>query len=396
MKKDFYQKERIFHIYLIRDPYTDATYIGKTCDRDPRARFRAHLRGECLLTSDDFLFEAIDSEKIEWRLLESLVCTGSTAYRHVVAWCRFFEDRGALLLNAAGTVQDSEHLHPKTQAIYDAVCEPFSADEVLTREVVPLQREPDSAPYESPLCSLSMRVPEDTREVFHAFCEQHALTQKDALRLLLLTQEELDCERLAKAIQAELAEKDSQIAELEASLEKKRAHIQRMRDRNAIIVETCQRYARGAISHLPAPESPRLRAVSFKTAKRTIDFAAYSYPTSSGCDHFTPEHLVYGKGVAAPLFVLGRNIHGDKIKLRWYDRDSYVGSTFKRSAYAHKGAFWLVGYAAAGDGAVDLVAALPLSEVETTALRKSSPDSQPMMNPNLDDIIKAAEGKKKP
>ena len=168
-----------------------------------------------------------------------------------------------------------------------------------------------------------------------------------------------------------------------------------MKDRNAIIVETCKRYAREAISRLPAPKCARLRAVSFNTSKRMLDFASYSYPSGSGCDYFTPEHLVYGKGVAACLFVLGRTASGERIKLRWYDRDSYVGSTFKRSAHAYKDTLWLVGYTTANDGAVDLVAAIPLGNDEPAALRESTPDTRPLEHPSFSDIIKDAEAKKK-
>ena len=396
MKSEFYTKERIHHIYAIVDHMDGATYVGKTISENPRSRFCAHRRGECRLTRCEFSFVVSGMEQpVKFHLLESVVCTGSEAYRHVVAWCHFFRERGALMVNQKGTLLDAESLQPQTQEIYEGICAPHSLEEVLTREVVPLRRKPEKDDYSPPPRRLSVSVPEETWETFKSFCSQNALSQKEGLRLLLLTQEEVDCQRLAASIQAELAKKDAEIAELEAKLEKKRGYIRRMRDRNVIVVEACQQFARGVISRLPAPATPKLKGMSFKTAKRRVDFSSYAYPSGSGCDYFTPEHLVYGKGVAAALFVLGRNASGDKVKLRWYDKDSYVGATFKWSAHAYKGAFWLVGYTLAQDGAVDLVAALPLSQEETATLRESAPGAQPLMHPSLDDLIKAAEGKKR-
>ncbi|MBR6729007.1 MAG: hypothetical protein IKL80_02505 [Clostridia bacterium] len=297
-----------------------------------------------------------------------------------------------LMLNPAGTVQATENLHPQTKAIYDSVCAPFSLEQVLTREVLPLQPSPDNIDYDTlPFRHLSIRVPEDTLDAFKEFCAEQNLTQKDALRLLLLSQEDLCCQKLTASIQNEFAKKDAIIADLESVIGKKRAQIQRTRERSRVIAATCQQYVREMISHVPAPTYPKLKALSFKTAKRTLDFSSYLYPTTSGYEYFQLEHLVYGRGCASALFALGRNAVGDKIKLRWYDRDSYVGTRFKWSSRAYKGSPWLVGYTVAPDGATDLVVALPLGNAEAVACKEATPHTAPALHPSIDEIISAAE-----
>lgn len=395
MKSDFYRNEKIHHIYIIYNTTEESAYIGKTYSDNPRARLRAHLRGECELTADDFGPEAPNPGAIKFQLLESVVCTGSDAYRHVVAWCYFFEERGMLLLNAAGTSRDTEHLHPKTKAIYDTVCAPFSVEEVLAREVEPLKRPPNSKGHAPAYHNLNILVPAETAETFQEFCAQQNLMQKDALRYLLLAQENLSSQKLIASIQREFSEKDAQIDDLKATIAEKQARIQRAKDRNRVVIATCQQYVDDIVLSLPNFVYPSIKPMSFNTAKFKLDFSAYAYPESSGCDYFYLEHLVYGRGPAAALFLLGFKSNGKKIKLRWYDKDTYVGRYFPRSPYAHENSPWLVGYTAAADGAVDLVIAIPLEPLEPFDEAEILSDSPSALHPSIDELIAAAAKKSK-
>lgn len=70
--------------------------------------------------------------------------------------------------------------------------------------------------------------------------------------------------------------------------------------------------------------------------------------------------LVMGKGRYAPLFVLGHTPEGERIKLRWYPKPERVWIYPRSDRYAYEGAEWLVGYIEAQDGAVDLLAVIPM------------------------------------
>ena len=85
--------------------------------------------------------------------------------------------------------------------------------------------------------------------------------------------------------------------------------------------------------------------------------------------------LVMGKGLYSPLFALGHTPEGEKIKLRWYPKPERVGIYPRSNRYAYEGAEWLVGYIEAQDGAVDLLAVIPIerTEKETSADEKALP-----------------------
>lgn len=55
-----------------------------------------------------------------------------------------------------------------------------------------------------------------------------------------------------------------------------------------------------------------------------------------------------------PLFVLGKTNVGDKVKLRWYPKEHFVGITPRNEMYAYSGVRWLAGFVVAPDGATNL------------------------------------------
>lgn len=388
MKDLFHNQIRPYYIYVIFCRMDGTAFIGKTYSKNPRARFNAHLRGECAQTRETFGPDCFDQSEITFQVLEALSCTGSDAYRHVVAWCRFFEDAGFELINAAGVVEDSEALLSQTQSIYAEVCAAFSLDEVLTRHV-PMHQSPSAKEDPIPLRQLNLRVRQDVMDGFKIFCEERSLTQSDALRLLLLSQENCNSQALADSIQRDLTIRDAQISALQTSLHmaKEKLALSSQNVLISIIGQTV--YQDLSLRSFNPPLSP-LSPLSFRRAKQILDFSAYSYPGEAGSCYLVLDALVYGRGRQPALFVLGHAQDGTLIKLRWYPKKGFVGISPRSSIHAYRGSIWSVGYTVAKDGALDLIAAIPIDCPLTPAL----PQQYRVDNPSLDSIISNAQNRK--
>ena len=104
------------------------------------------------------------------------------------------------------------------------------------------------------------------------------------------------------------------------------------------------------------------------------------------------EHLVYGKPSSPPTFVLGRTENQERIKLRWYPKKEFLGIWPRNERFAKRDSKWLMGYLPAQDGAVDLVAAIPM---ESVGICEEKNHIAKRKVPSLDEMLMNAEHKKK-
>ena len=383
MKGDHYTVVRHHYIYIIYHEITQATFIGKTYSRDPYTVLNAHLRGERASTREDFGSDPDWNDLVNFHILESLECTGAEAYRHVIAWCRFFEDAKFMLIVPYGTARHSEYFHPETQAIYDTVCAPFTAEEVLKREI-PLWEGPpptsspapssyfwdddDEPSWKTTLEQLNIRVKGDVAESFRYFCKKEGITQSTGLQLLLLSQKEKRIRLITDSFLDDIHAKDEKIAKLKEELNKaneKLAEISTQKtaekDRAAVIRRAVKQALR---LQEPDPYWSPMHPMSFYRASKVLDFSAYSYPSENGYCFIELDALVYGRGPRAALFVLGHTADGSLIKLRWYPKKEFIGiSPAIKSPFYHKSSYWSVGYFLANDGAYDIYAAVPVDRL---------------------------------
>lgn len=405
MNSEHYTVVKHHYIYLIYHEITRAAFVGKTCNKNPYAVFTAHLRGERASTREDFGCDPDFQDLIDFCILETLDCTASDAYRHVVAWCRFFEDAKFELIVPRKTAMYSRVLQPETQVIYDTVCAPFSVEEILNREVT-LEGETAYAPSPSPLdynddsdCNsalfqLNIRVTYEVSEGFRRFCKRMGLTQSDGLRLLLLSQQE-KCPRIvAHSYQEDMLAKDDAISKLKEELRKvkeKLAALPKPKDEEKARSTVIRRAVKQALrSQEPNPYLTPLLPIGFNKAKRVIDFSSYSYPGEEGACFLFLDALVYGRGRRPALFILGHATDGSLIKLRYYPKKEFVGiAPTAKSPFYCKGSFWSVGYVLANDGAYDLYAAIPAERLESAPRFE---DTLPAPSTrSLDSIIASAE-----
>ena len=401
---------RRHRIFALIEPDLDMVYIGKTCSKSLDAQRRAHMRGDVECTRDVFGTEAAAPD-MDYYILEILDCTIVDAYKHILAWYRYFLENGYEIVGREKTLDDCQNLLPETQAIYDTVCAPVSLTEVFNRDVLepdapaPLIKKP-IRPLDA-ITQLNIRVKEETAQAFRNYCNHMNLSQSDGLTYLLSIQGPIQIPSLFRDLRyyKELA----QYLQKENTAQKKAATERQNKEReirraiaafSAAVVHAAQETC-GYFLHRPA-----LKPKPYRRAKTYDNLEQYKYPEQSGCTTITLTDLAFGRGKAKPdrsftntkaaIFVFGQTAN-DKIKLRWYPKKDHIGITPTNEEYAHLGSEWIVAYRIANDGAADLIASVPLVFFEpdpiAAELLSYGPKSVEPIKPTLDAQISAAAGK---
>lgn len=382
MADKFHVEIEHWYIYAVVSREDKLAYVAKSCAKNPVARYYEHTRGEIKWTKYDFGPNGYSRDP-EFVILEALDCTSPEAYRHIIAWCHFFEEQKFCLLNNPTKAWQCDFLKSETKKIYDAVCAPVSISEVLDREVIYERVEaervtPDKPKNKNQMTQLNIRVQRSVAESFRDFCEQVHLSQNNALALLLAPENQARLESINapwKELQYQ-KELNEQLKIENEQLRKKRNELQlREKDYRKVIAEMVNQVV-GEIAKNSCKDfvkQPVLSAMHFKDAKRQLDFDSYQYPDRCGIEEITLVALVNGiqkmqlnRELLLPtaLFVLAETNAGDKVKLRWYPKDHFVGITPRNEMYAYFGARWLIGFVVAPDGATDLIANVPLELIE--------------------------------
>lgn len=381
MSQKNYDEIKHWHIYAITSRSNELAYVAKSCARTPIARYYEHIRGENKWTKDVFGPNG-DSLGSEFLVLESLDCTESVAYWHIIAWCHYFEKQGFLLLNKSTKKHQFYRLEPEAQKIYDAVCASASLSELFKQKVIYARTDedvlfflPDKPKCKSQMTQLNIRVHRNVAKSFRKFCQQNHLSQNNALALLLAPENQ---DRLGSVNGPwkELQRREKLLKQFEERHKKEINIHERERNYRKVIaaisneaIDTIKRNCDEDFAERPVLLSP----VRFEDAKQQFDFKNYHYPDKSGVEKITLVGIVEGKQkmgayidsfLPPALFVLGENDAGDKVKLRWYAREDNVGISPRNELYAYSGARWLTGFVVAPDGAVDLIAVIPLALID--------------------------------
>lgn len=397
-------------IFALIEQDLDMVYIGKTCSKSLDSQRRSHMRGDVECTRDVFGPEAADPD-MDYCILEILDCTIVDAYKHVLAWYRYFLENGYEIVGREKTLNDCQDLLPETQAIYDAVCAPVSLSVVFNRDVPepetppPPIRKPERPP--GAIMQLNIRVKGDVAQAFRNYCERMNLSQSDGLTYLLSSHGPM---QIPSLIQEREYYKDlMRYLQEENAVQKKSAIEHQKRDReircaisdfSAALINAAQENCDYYLLR------PALKPKPYRRAKASENLDQYKYPTQSGCTTVALKGFAFSRGKAssnqsftntkAAIFVFGQTAD-DKIKLRWYPKKDYIGITPTDEEYAHLNSRWIMAYKIANDGAADLIAAVPLVFFEpdpvAAELLSSGLVSVGPLKPALDAQISAAAGK---
>ena len=117
---------RWFKIYALVDGQT--IFIGKTQGKIDSVYYQQR-RVQNRFTAK-YLYPP-NSKKPSMHILEDIVCSHSTSYRHIVAWVRIFQDAGYEVINPKGTLDDAHDLKTPTLNLINKL-RPRSIDTLLS------------------------------------------------------------------------------------------------------------------------------------------------------------------------------------------------------------------------------------------------------------------------
>lgn len=346
-------------------------YIGKTTSDDLGAVIRRHLRGEVSWTEYDFAKKSL--EEVDVIPLEYIECTEAKAYQHLLCWFRLLDGHGGLmLLNPEGTERQAYDMKEDTERIYRSICKMTTAEDVLNGKFspTPVSSEKPSAPsaLTREMTQMNIRVLEDDKNAFYRLCKANSMTQREGFMHLLTLSPLLSDEAKRSATDHLLDEKTKTIArqqktiqELERKLQQKYRGMSADDKLKQALHNTNQLVKRFVSLVAPHPIKKAMRCLSFNEWSNCGgNFKAYPYPDAAGYAVISMDSISYGRGAVPAVFLYGKDtVTGKQIKLRYYSTRYTIGYSPKNE-YACPDSLWLVGYAPASDGAMDINFLLPL------------------------------------
>lgn len=367
------QKFRIFALVLDKE-----IFVGKSAANRMSAVYSRHRCGTVAATQGH-----LDREQAPTlHILKELSCTGSEAYRHVLAWIHLFSEAGYSSLNHPGTEESAECLYSQTEAIYKSLPQE-PAERILEKTRVQKPADADRKPMHIPLLQpkpekniqMNLRMSPRDKKRFDRFCQEHGLRARDALGLLLDQVIGEDSHRNQILVAKE--------KELEALRRDKRPAPEKPVWLD-FLLPGLKRY----IQLFYPPEPGRgLPVYTYKGFHRQLpDGIRYAFPDQEGFFLLEAEATLWGKHKAR--FIVGQGENGEYLKLRSYPKPYFSGVHIWNYP---PGTLWLVGCRKANDGAMEIAASFPVP------LELSQPEEEvlePQRKSALDEQIDRAEWKK--
>ncbi len=363
MSRKFYTEPRHFRIYALIDRELKVAFVGKSYAQNLSPTYSKHVNGRSYHTADYFGKEA-PKVRPELLILEEVFCTGAVAYRHIIAWSLYLEEHGFLMLTQTGTMLYSERLLPETQEIYDRITQQ-AIEEVLQRMASltwnpPKEKTVHHIAQKVPKPKLSIRVDKQDKDIFMELKHVLGVTQREVFHLLLdgvVAESSGSYKTLIRGQKNHILDLEQEIQNLRNQLaeermsKKKDQRIQEILSHAKTVVSSYLRRQMEGIYYVEDPLRP--------VRKPQNNIHDFPYPTESGQAIIQLEEIIYGSSTGM-VFVLGWTEDGKSIKLRHYGKREFLGSDPRVSDYAVRGTWWQVHHRLDKDGAVDLMAALPL------------------------------------
>ena len=375
MSRPFYHKIRKHRIFAAISEELKVVFVGKSYAESLYSVYSRHSNGRNYLTAEYF-GKSPPRVKPDILILEELSCTGAEAYKHIVAWCKYFDEQGFLNLTQSGTQHYSEALLPETEEIFKQISkEPL--ERVLLRKYTPQPpakrvRKVQWHPEKPEMEKLSLRLKPQELDTFLELCKGCKLTYREGFAYLLENISVNNPQSLLKQKQQRIETLREEVEELKVRLAKAREDT-RSADRTEAILARAKNVLYSYLQNiLPECTEEALKPVRMKHDNNFHDF---SYPKEAGCMVVILEKLIYGNSKGL-LFVLGFDQDGQPVKFRFYAKKDFLGMN-PNSSRAVKGSRWLMHYKQTKDGAMELSAALPLppkpetkTKTETSSLEE--------------------------
>lgn len=377
MQGSFYNIPRPCFIYLLvlDDEADDESYyyVGRSFGTSISKVYSRHINGGIAATKG--IFTATEQPKLY--ILQDRPLTGEDAYRNLVAYTRYFaENKLGSSLNYEGTEWQSKYLKPETEKIYQEIAKEPLAD-LLQRTYVmrPIdadrKREDLLAEQEKKrIVQLNVSVYEDDKALFDAYCKKTGVSRRDALGMLLESATAKTTEKYEQAIIKKEKKIEAQTQEIKKlqhklalatgkELPKKELWTSRM---YPFMLEGINRYISLLFQKKEAAAHP-IQSRPYKGfTKPLLPHEEYYYPEKEGFYLMQMQAVLWGKNKSC--FYVGIDSKGRRYRMRYYDKDWFIGIPPRGSGYDEQDSIWLCGVVKAADGAMDLVAAMPLPHIK--------------------------------
>lgn len=371
---------RIYALVLERD-----IFVGKTTSLRISAVYSRHRCGDVAATRG--ILDQPEAPSLH--LLEELTCTGSEAYRHLLAWLHWFEAAGYCSLNHSRTAVASEELYPPTEEILGQISQ-LPVDELLTRTRLSKpsdgNRKPPRKfsllPEPKKQVQMNLRMEEKDKKRFDQFCKKNGLKSREALGLLLdqLNQDHAHLDRLLSNQKA--LHQENEALKNRLAMQQGQALSPKERQLEAYLHFLKPIVAEYIRVIFPQKENHSLPTFPYKWFQKQTS-TRYEYP-QEGYLLLTAEALLWGRNRAR--FLVGQSEDGKFRKIRYYSKESFVGVLpWDYPARTR----WLIGCRQASDSAMEIVAAFPLPPGKVEI--ESPPEKEPLPKASLDVLISKAK-----
>ena len=375
MTLEFNRTLKNFTIFALVEPNKKIAYIAKSTSPRISAVYSRHICGGSAATRNYFNVQ----QKPELHLLETLKCTGSEAYKHVLAWISIFMEAGYDCLNPCGTLDQADEPFMDTNALiqqfqaepFEAMMQrtliqrPANADKIIREKAKPAP----AAEIAESVTQMNVRIHHSDKLIFDEFCRSFSVNQREGFSLLL--DKAVDN---SEHFQNLLLNKEKKISELQEENTKLKSKISVLNGEHTdpLIVQY-RKYLSlirdGVKAYLPAldfyvDEKPLKPMTSKQFMRSQWSVYAYFYPENEGHMEITLDALLWSKSKTQAIFVLGTGSDGRKYKFRYYPKTYYIGYGFWDCPYFYSGVKCFLVYTKANDGAMDVIGAFPLSEDE--------------------------------
>ena len=398
-----YTVNKSFRFYCLTmcDEYGNYVYVGKTTAMRISSLYSKHIRGNISATESYF----DDENRPQLHILNELTLTTAAAYKYVVAYVHLFQKSHFICINHSATLEHANEPKPETLAIIQSLeIEPI--EDLLRRTLVENPSDADRKPaQESPVeqkpIQMNIRIKPDDKIIFDDFRKRQHLNQQEAFSLLL-------DQATSKHYTDLLSKKDTKLQKLERENGILR---EKLSQQKVPLVPRAEQHAREFLhfakegisyyeSLLPMPEDTApLSRLSYRFfTRKLLDRVSYEYPSNEGFSIIRLEKVLWGNSRTKSCFLLGSDLEGHRLKLRYYSKEHHLASSFLDSKHAYSGAQWLVGYRFAKDQAMELEFAIPLYPFHASQIKQHFPKPttlpQTERRLSLEAQIKQASSKK--
>lgn len=355
-------------------------FVGKTTQMDLEAVLCYHHTHNCDARP---VFE--EGTDICIHALDTVTGSVAEAYRYVLAYMRYFFEAGLDVVAHYKLYESCLDLSHEAQRIFNVISDK-SLDDILgasssITKSIPSSK--NSLVQKSPLTArLNIRISQREYQEYRSFCQAQQVSQRDGLLMLLASNnsaESILTQRLQEQSQT-IDQQRQRILHLDSLIKNgSRGAKADKRIIDALLI--CQQGIYQYIQHLFDGKTlpPPLPCYSWNSFMRNNNiWREYRYPAHNTPFCFQLQHLCYGKGPKACIFLFGIDpCTGEKLRIRFYDRREYIGPRPHRSPFFYEGVCLWVVCKQDEHGAADMLLGLPIPE-STTAPLKTAGDDTPI------------------